>query len=148
MIKNVNSSKHFLKIFSRISIFRHASVLLVIVIISGLAFLWPVAAGPFTSPRKLTLVTRDMAFYLDGLNIPNPVLTMHPGETVHVMLRNEDVGFKHNFEVPAWNQAIQTPKKNSFESILIEVPGLPGRYEYICGPHSALMHGFIEVIND
>ena len=138
MIKNVNRSKNLLKFILRISIVRYASVLLVIFIISDLTFLWPVAAGPSTSPRKLTLVTRDMAFYLDGLNVPNPVLTMHPGETIRVILRNEDVGFKHNFEVPAWNQAIQTPKKNSFESILIEVPGLPGRYEYICGPPLSL----------
>ena len=148
MIKNVNNSKYFLKIVSRISIVRYASVLLIMLIVSGLAFLWPVSAKPSTSPRQLTLVTRDMAFYLDGLNIPNPVLTMHPGETVRVILRNEDVGFNHNFEIPAWNRVIQTPKKNSFESILIEAPKLPGRYEYICGPHSALMHSFIEVMND
>ena len=80
---------------------RSAAVLLMLLTLATLVSLWPVAAGP-ADPREVTLVTRDMAFYVDGSDTPNPVLTMHAGETVRVVLRNEDVGMNHNFEIPAW----------------------------------------------
>ena len=124
---------------------RSAAVLLMLLTLATLASLWPVAAGP-ADPREVTLVTRDMAFYVDGSDTPNPVLTMHAGETVRVVLRNEDVGMNHNFEIPAWAQAISAPSRGPIASVLIEVPDRPGRHEYICGPHAALMRGVVEVV--
>ena len=130
----------------RVSAGRVTGVLLMSLTLGSLVLLWPVAADPANSPREITLVTRDMAFYLDGSDTPNPVLTMRAGETVRIVLRNEDVSIKHTFEVGTWDQAVSSPKGGSTASAVIEVPDRPGRHEYICGPHSALMRGVIEVV--
>ena len=125
---------------------RATGVLLMSLTLGCLVFLWPVAADPGDSPREITLVTRDMAFYLDGSDTSNPVLMMRAGETVRIVLRNEDVGIKHTFEVGTWNQAVPSAKGGHTASAVIEVPDRPGRYEYVCGPHPALMRGVIEVV--
>ena len=125
---------------------RVTGVLLMSLTLSSLVVLWPVAAGPGDTPPEITLVTRDMAFYLDGSDTPNPVLTMRAGQTVRIVLRNENVGVKHSFEVDAWNQAVPSTKGGSTASALIKVPNRPGRHAYVCGPHAELMRGLIEVV--
>ena len=125
---------------------RATGVLLMSLTLGSLVLLWPVAADPAASPREITLVTRDMAFYLDGSDTPNPVLTMRAGETVRIVLRNEDVGIKHTFEVGTWAQAVPSSKRDRTASAVIKVPDRPGRHEYVCGPHPALMRGVIEVV--
>ena len=125
---------------------RVTGVLLMSLTLGSLVFLWPVAADHGDSPREITLVTRDMAFYLGGSDTPNPVLTMRAGETVRIVLRNEDVGIKHTFEVGTWDQPVLSTKGGRTVSAVIEVPNRPGRYEYVCGPHPALMRGVIEVV--
>ena len=125
---------------------RVAGVVLLGLTLGSLFMLWPVAADPAASPREITLVTRDMAFYLEGGNTPNPVLTMGAGETVRVVLRNEDVGIAHNFEVGAWGQDVPAVERGSSTSALIDAPDRPGRHVYVCGPHSALMRGIINVV--
>ena len=87
-----------------------------------------------------------MAFYLDGSDTPNPVLRMRAGETVRIVLRNEDVGIKHTFEVGTWDQAVLSTKGGRTASTVIDVPDRPGPHEYVCSPHSALMRGVIEVV--
>ena len=125
---------------------RVAGILLMGLTLGSLVLLWPVAADPAASLREITLVTRDMAFYLDGGETPNPVLTMRAGETVRIVLRNEDNGIAHNFEVGAWGQDVPTAKRGSSTSALIDAPDRPGRHVYVCGPHSALMRGIIDVV--
>ena len=52
--------------------------------------------------RELTLVARDMAFYLeDDPETANPAIEAKPGETLRVVLRNRDRGLTHDFAVPA-----------------------------------------------
>jgi FtsP/CotA-like multicopper oxidase with cupredoxin domain len=125
---------------------RATGVLLIGLTLGSLVLLWPVAADTSDSLREITLVTRDMAFYLDGSDIPNPVLTMRAGETVRIVLRNEDVGMKHTFEIGAWDQAVPSTQGGRTASAVIEVPNRPGRHEYVCGPHPALMRGLVEVV--
>ena len=125
---------------------RVAGMLLVSLMLGSLVVLWPVAADPADSPRVITLVTRGMAFYLDGGDTPNPVLTMRAGEVVRVVLRNEDVGIDHNLEIAAWDKTIPPPLRGRTTSTVINVPDSPGRHVYRCGPHAALMRGIVEVI--
>ena len=40
-----------------------------------------------------------------GTGAANPTLRLRAGETVRLVLRNEDRGMKHDFTVPAWNAA-------------------------------------------
>ena len=125
---------------------RVARMLLVSMALGSLVALWPVAADPADSPRVITLVTRNMAFYLDGGDTPNPVLTMRAGEIVRIILRNEDAGIAHNFEVAAWDQTIPPLRRGQTASTVINVPDSHGRHVYLCGPHAALMRGIIEVV--
>ena len=125
---------------------RVAGVLLLSLILGSMVFLWPVAAGPADGPREIKLVTRNMAFYLEGSDVRNPVLTMRAGEALRVVLRNEDIGITHSFEVGTWDQAVLSAKGGLTEAAVIEIPNHPGQYEYVCGPHPALMRGVVEVI--
>jgi len=123
-----------------------ASFFLTSLILGSLVALWPIGANTVVNIREITLIARDMTFYLDGNNSRNPALTMQAGELVRIVLWNEDVGIAHNFEIDAWNQRIPSPQLGHSASTLIEVPNRPGRYVYVCGPHSLLMRGIIDVV--
>lgn len=96
--------------------------------------------------REITLVTRGMAFYLEGdPNTPNPVLEVKAGETVRVVLRNQDRGMTHDFTVPSFSAALDAIDWNEEADVTFEVPKTPGTYEYICTPHGLMMRGRIIV---
>ena len=46
-----------------------------------------------------------MTFYLDGQADPNPTLRLRAGETVRLVLRNDDEGMTHDFAIPGWKAA-------------------------------------------
>lgn len=104
----------------------------------------PADAG--AAPREIAIVVRHMAFYVDGdFERANPRLRFRAGERVRLMLRNEEVGMRHNFAVPAWDLA--TPELNGQSTATIDfvVPDSRGRHDYVCTPHSALMRGSVEI---
>jgi len=114
----------------------------VIAVIAGA--LVPVA---MKSPsREVTLVVRDMAFYLEGdPNTPNPTIEVKAGEHVRIVLRNEDRGFTHDFSVPRLNTALDAVDWNESDDVVIDVPDTPGTYEYVCRPHALMMRGTLRV---
>ena len=97
------------------------------------------------APREITLVTRGMAFYLEGGDLPNPTLTVRAGERVRVVLRNDDRGIRHDFAVPDVSAALDPIGWNESSDVTFEVPGTPGNYEYHCRPHMMMMRGRIVV---
>ena len=125
---------------------RAAGMLLVGLALASLGVLWPLAADPVAGPREITLVARGMSFYLDGTDRANPVLRLTAGETVRVVLRNDDDGIAHTFEIGAWDAAVATLKGGDSGSVVIDVPNRPGRHRYACGPHAAMMNGIVEVV--
>ena len=109
-----------------------------------LAALLPARSGPPT--REVTLVARDMAFYLDGdPSRPNPTLEVKAGERVRVVLRNEDRGMTHDFAVPAVAAAMNVIAWDESGEVTFDVPDTPGTYEYVCRPHALMMRGTIRV---
>ena len=108
------------------------------------------AADP--APREITLVARDMAFHLAEQTQagPNPTLQLKVGEQVRIVLRNQDPGIVHSFAIKPWNVLITSRHSRHDEaeaaSMLVRAPRRPGRYEYVCTPHSVLMAGVIEVV--
>jgi plastocyanin len=96
--------------------------------------------------REITLVARDMAFYLesDG-KAANPVIDARPGETIRVVLVNKDRGVTHDFAVPAVDAATNLIDWNETAAITFDVPDEPGTYEYVCRPHLMMMKGQIIV---
>ena len=81
---------------------RKVSLKVVAALVTFLVFaaLLPVMSEP--RAREVTLVARDMAFYLEGdTRTPNPTIEVKAGERIRVVLRNEDRGMTHeNGAVP------------------------------------------------
>ena len=87
-----------------------------------------------------------MNFYLDGQAEPNPTLRLRAGETVRVVLRNEDEGMKHDFAIPGWNTA--TKRIESGRGDVSHVPSArpaPQSQAYTCRPHASVMRGTIQI---
>jgi len=98
--------------------------------------------------REITLVARGMAFYVDGDSTPNPTITVSAGETVRVVLKNQDRGMTHDFAVPAVDAGMRLVNWNEEDDVTFDVPSTPGTYEYFCNPHRLMMSGQIKVIRD
>jgi hypothetical protein len=56
-----------------------------------------------SAPREVRLVVRNMTYYADGGTEANPAIRLRPGETVRIVVRNDDAGMKHDLVVPDWN---------------------------------------------
>ncbi|HYU77730.1 MAG TPA: plastocyanin/azurin family copper-binding protein [Vicinamibacterales bacterium] len=99
-----------------------------------------------TGPREVLLVARGMTFNLASTpNHANPVIHLRAGERVRITLRNDALGLMHDFEIPSWDVKSEQIRGGQTTSVLFTVPEREGRVEYICRPHSSLMHGYIEV---
>ena len=101
-----------------------------------------------TPSREITLVARGMAFYLENdLEKPNPPIELRAGETVRVVLRNEEPGMRHDFAVPALRGASMASLDwNETGELTLRVPDQPGTYEYTCRPHRLMMRGTLRVV--
>ena len=98
-----------------------------------------------TPSREVTLVARGMAFYVDGSAEPNPTIRLKAGETVRVVLRNEDRGITHDFAVPSLDEALEPINFNDVGTLTLDVPRKPGVYAYTCRPHALMMKGMLIV---
>lgn len=97
-------------------------------------------------PREIRMVVRDMTFYVEGQNAPNPTLRLRAGERIRLVLRNEDPGMSHDFAVSSWK--VMTPLLNAPGAEAVVVFGVPeqrGTYIYSCTPHAKIMRGDIQV---
>ncbi len=95
--------------------------------------------------REVTLVVRGMAFSLEDGDLPNPTITVKPGERVRVVLRNEDRGITHDFAFPAVDAVLDPLSWNQSDTVVFEAPAKPGIYDYWCRPHMLMMRGKIVV---
>jgi plastocyanin len=95
--------------------------------------------------RDVVLVVRDMTFYLQGDDTPNPTLRFTPGERVRVLLRNEESGVTHNFVINDWGVETRELRGAGSDRVEFRVPLERGTRRYQCTPHAAMMSGLIEV---
>jgi plastocyanin len=103
-------------------------------------------AGAREDVREIHLVARGMAFYLDAQpTVANPTITLHQGERVRFVLRNETPGINHDLAIAALAAAISPVPAGTTGVIDLEVPDRPGRHEYVCRPHSVMMKGVVEI---
>jgi plastocyanin len=96
--------------------------------------------------RQITIVAKDMAFYVEGNTTPNPVIEARAGETLRIVLKNQDRGMTHDFAVPSVEAFTDTLKWNEDDEVTFEVPPEPGTYDYVCRPHLLMMKGTIKVV--
>jgi plastocyanin len=98
--------------------------------------------------REITLVARDMAFYIDDdPRTANPVIEARAGETLRILLKNRDRGMTHDFAVPAAKASTDVLKWNEQDVVTFRAPAEPGTYEYVCNPHLLMMKGRLVVRN-
>jgi plastocyanin len=115
---------------------------LVLAMVVG-ALLPVMTTGP---AREITLVARDMTFYLDGnFDRPNPEIRVKAGETVRIVVRNEERGYTHDFAVPAIGARVRQLEWNERGDVTFDAPSTPGTYEYVCTPHMLMMRGTLKV---
>jgi len=132
------------------AIFREVKGQPVLVILLGLSlagFMPLLTEVPPGGPREIVVVASDMAFYVDGDAEANPRIRMEAGETVRLVLWNEQPGVIHGFAVGAWQLATPRLQGRERDSIVFKVPEAVGHYVYECSPHSAMMRGTIEVVD-
>ncbi|HVL65843.1 MAG TPA: plastocyanin/azurin family copper-binding protein [Vicinamibacterales bacterium] len=111
------------------------------------AMLLPMVASSETAGvREIRLVARDMTFYVEGQQEPNPTIALRPGEQVRIRIRNEDAGMRHDFAVQAWGVASRMlDDRGQEDSVLLRAPAEPGTTAYVCTPHSRMMSGTVRV---
>jgi hypothetical protein len=112
------------------------------------ATLLPMLASPERGDgiRDITLVVRNMTFYVDGQTDPNPTIALRPGELVRITLRNEDAGMRHDFAVQSWALATKVlQERGAMDAIVFRVPAEKGTTAYQCTPHATMMRGVLEI---
>ena len=98
------------------------------------------------APREIRLIARDMAFYLEGRDEPNPTLKVRAGEQLRLVMRNEMAGMAHDLVITPWQ--VQTPmlqKKGEEAVVSFRVPDRAGTVTYRCTPHAEMMRGSISI---
>lgn len=123
-----------------------AGVLLAAVAIACLLVLLPLAASSRAAVREISLVTRDMAFYLEGGTVANPTIRLEAGEEVRFVLRNVDSGVTHNLAIEGWGLETGYLEATGSTTLRVRVPTQPGTQAYVCLPHRKMMRGVIEIV--
>lgn len=107
----------------------------------GLVAILAAVAAPVAGPRTIELTARDMAYYVTGTLEPNPEIRVKAGESIRIVLRNEQAGVSHDFVVESLGVSIDPIPGEGSDSVLIRVPGERGIHQYVCTPHSLMMRG-------
>ena len=121
-------------------------VLLAGVVVVCLSILLPLTASTRPPVRDITLVARDMAFYLEGGTVPNPTIRLDAGAEVRFILWNVDPGIAHNLAIEGWEIETAYLDADASAILRIRVPVQPGTQAYVCVPHREMMRGVIEVV--
>jgi plastocyanin len=124
---------------------RYIRVGMIVMAAAVLAGILPGIASSREEVRELRLVARDMTFYVEGQDAPNPTLRFKAGERIKLVLRNTDRGMSHDFVVPAWDVATTLVEGAGETSVMFRVPAVRGSQPYTCIPHAAMMRGTIHV---
>jgi FtsP/CotA-like multicopper oxidase with cupredoxin domain len=123
-------------------------IVLMVAAVASVALLPMVAASRSGDPlpREVRIVAKDMAFYVNGEQTPNPTLRFKAGERIRLVLRNEDTGMTHDFVIKEWNVATGTlTDKGAEDTIVFRVPKQRASTAYRCSPHSEMMRGSVHI---
>jgi hypothetical protein len=103
-------------------------------------------AGATEPVHDITLVARDMAFYLPQNAQPNPPLEVSREAQVRLTLVNRDIGIDHDLAVVALDvETPAIPGDGGSTSVEFRAPREPGIHEYVCRLHGRMMRGQLTV---
>lgn len=95
---------------------------------------------------EVSLVARNMAFYLPGDPTPNPTLRVRPGQVLRLRLVNEDLGMEHDWVVDALGVRTRVlVGDGTAQELTVQAPSQPGTHDYTCSLHAQMMRGKLEV---
>lgn len=103
----------------------------------------------FRSPapvRELTLVAKDMAYYLDGKGEPNPTLELLSGQRIRLTFINRDKGILHDLVLPELGLASEKISYGQATALQFKLKE-PGWFEYLCSLHPVMMRGKLAVLD-
>ena len=127
---------------TRIGLLGSAALVAAILVLVTVTLLAAPAGRDDAAPRavrELVLTARGVAFADD-----NPTLAFRAGETVRIVVRNDDDGVTHSFALPGLDSRVEVLAPG--ESVTYEItPEVPGTFEYTCPLHLPLMKGRVEV---
>ena len=104
------------------------------------------ASSDAEAVREIRLVARDMRFYVEGNDQPNPTISLRAGERVRIVLRNEDAGMRHDFAVKGWTVGTRLlVDHGEQDAIVVQVPSERGTQPYHCTPHPRMMSGTLRI---
>ncbi|MGB2714859.1 MAG: hypothetical protein WBC51_11800 [Vicinamibacterales bacterium] len=122
----------------------YSRLLFVLIFLGGAALMLPRIVSSREEARTVSLVVRNMTYYLEGDTTPNPSLRFAAGEQVRLTLRNEDPGMAHDFNIRPWNVGTKILDGKGQDTVSFRVPSrFEGPTTYTCTPHSAMMSGDI-----
>jgi plastocyanin len=125
---------------------KHIRLSVAIVVLTAAAVTLPRIVSSREAIRDVTLVVRNMTYYVEGSDAPNPALRFAPGERVRLTLRNEDRGMSHDFTIKAWGVATRVLDGKGQDTVTFRVPARPAvQPAYTCTPHTAMMNGAIVI---
>lgn len=91
-------------------------------------------------PFELTLVAKDMAYYVEGEGQPNPTLEFPSGERIRLTLINRDKGMLHDWILPELGLASEKISYGQTTILQFKLSE-PGWFDYLCSLHPAMMRG-------
>lgn len=95
---------------------------------------------------ELTLIARDMAFYLEGDPTPNPTIRLERGRKVSILFINEDQGVQHDLLLPDLGLSTELiPGDGSRATLSFRTPKKALDSRYSCRPHMAMMTAGLEI---
>jgi hypothetical protein len=95
---------------------------------------------------ELTVIARDMAFYLEGDPTPNPTIRLERGRRVRILFINEDRGMQHDLLLPDLGLATKLlPGDGSRATLTFRTPKEALDSRYACTPHMAMMTAALEI---
>ncbi len=90
--------------------------------------------------REIRLEARDMAFYLEGTDEPNPRLDAALGERLRLVFVNRDRGYEHDLRLPTLGLGTgRLASGGDTGEITFRVPATPGEHPYDCSLHPRMM---------
>ena len=125
---------------------KYMRIAVVVAVAATAAIMLPRIVSTREAVHGVTLVVRNMTYYVDGESTPNPPLRFAAGEQVRLTLRNEDRGMSHDFSVRSWGVATKVLEGKGQDTVTFRVPkGSTTSAAYTCTPHTAMMNGTIVV---
>ena len=110
---------------------------------AGVGAMWPRPGSTGEQVRKIRIVAKNMTYYADGADEPNPAIRLVPDEQVRITFRNDDRGMLHDFGIPALGVATGIVEYGTEKAFTFRTPSRAAAATYTCTPHSAMMSGRI-----